>query len=78
MAAGGAGVSGNDATVRIGFPDPGAAQAAAAALAPDNDGYLETRVEGREMVLTVQAESLMGLLRTLDDALGCIRALGVE
>lgn len=55
-----------------------AARTAQASLAPDDDGFLESSVQGDDLVLTARADSMMGLLRTLDDALGCLRALGHE
>lgn len=66
----------HDATVRIVFSDADAAETARAALEPDNDGHLEAVVEGDALILTASAGSIMGLLRSLDDALGCVRALG--
>ena len=65
-------------TVRIQFPDADTARHARAALEPDNEGHLDAVVAGIELVLTAEADSIMGLLRTLDDALGCLRATGIE
>jgi hypothetical protein len=61
----------------LAFGEPAAARAAAAALAPDNGIHLRTKVEGNALVLEADAETAMGLLRTLDDALACLRATGV-
>lgn len=41
-------------------------------VALDNDGYLETRVEGRTVVAEIRADSLKSLLHTLDDFLSCV------
>ncbi len=68
----------NAATVRITFPDPASAEQARQSLEPDNDGHVEATVEGNDLVLSAKADSIMGLLRTLDDAMGCLRATGVE
>jgi tRNA threonylcarbamoyladenosine modification (KEOPS) complex Pcc1 subunit len=38
----------------------------------DNEGYLETRVDGRTVVAKAEAESLKSLLHTLDDFLACV------
>lgn len=38
----------------------------------DNDGYLETKVEGRTLVAHIEADSLKSLLHTLDDFLVCV------
>lgn len=65
------------ATLRIAFATHADAEAAQAVLAPDNGEHLQSRVEGRDLVLTAAAATPMGLLRTLDDALACLRATGV-
>ncbi len=67
----------NTATLRLELGAE-AARTAAAALEPDNDGHLEASVDGDELVLTCESAKVMGVLRTIDDALGCIRALGHE
>lgn len=66
------------ATIRITFPDPDAADQARRSLEPDNDGIMETTVDGADLVLTAASDSIMGLLRSLDDAMGCLRATGIE
>lgn len=38
----------------------------------DNEGYLETRVEGRAVIARIEADSLKSLLHTLDDLLACV------
>jgi len=38
----------------------------------DNDGYLETKVEGQTVVARIEADSLKSLLHTLDDFLACL------
>lgn len=38
----------------------------------DNDGYLESRVEGSDIVARIEADSLKSLLHTLDDFLACV------
>lgn len=68
----------NAASVRITFPDPESAEQARQSLEPDNEGHVEATVDGADLVLSAEADSIMGLLRTLDDALGCLRATGVE
>ena len=54
------------------------ADVAAQALGPDNDGHIEAEVEAGTLVLSAASPSPMGLLRSLDDALGCLRATGIE
>lgn len=46
----------------------------AASLAPENGPYLTTRVEGSDLVAEAEADSPLGLLHTLDDALACLGA----
>lgn len=46
----------------------------AEALAPDSEGYLDVAVDGDELVLSARADSVMGLVRTLDDALASVEA----
>ncbi|MGB1585835.1 MAG: hypothetical protein ACPHID_02160 [Thermoplasmatota archaeon] len=65
----------NTATLRLALERPEEAQAA---LAPDDGGFLVTRVDGSVLELTARAEAPMGLLRTLDDVMGCLRATGIE
>ncbi len=49
----------------------------AQALAPDDDGFLDINVEGSQLVIVAASPTRMGLLRSLDDVLGCLRAAGV-
>lgn len=54
------------------------ALAKARALAPDNDGLMQARANGNVIRIEARADSVLGLLRTLDDALACLRAAGVD
>lgn len=63
------------AVLRVAFASPLEAQHAGRALAPDNAGHIAWRVEGAVLVLEAEAATVMGLVRTVDDALGCLRAL---
>lgn len=54
---------------------PRRAEILADALTPDSEGYLEVAVDGEDLVLSVEAGSVMGLVRTLDDALASIEAV---
>jgi hypothetical protein len=60
--------------VRVPFLTAEEARRAAQALEPDNEGLLVSRIEGKDLVLEARGTA-MGVLRTLDDALGCLRAL---
>lgn len=66
------------AEVRIVCVDEGAAARLAAALSPDDGGSVGLDVAGATLVVTARGATRMGLLRTLDDVLGCIRATGME
>lgn len=67
--------------LRLSFGDEAAAATAAAALQPDNGEHLRlqtTRAAGGTILaLEAGSDSPMGLLRTLDDALACLRATGI-
>lgn len=53
---------------------PRDAEIVAQALSPDSEGYLEVAVDGGKLVLSAKADSVMGLVRTLDDALASVAA----
>jgi tRNA threonylcarbamoyladenosine modification (KEOPS) complex Pcc1 subunit len=38
----------------------------------DNEGYLDSRVDGKTLRAEVEAESLKSLLHTLDDFMACL------
>lgn len=63
------------AELRLNLDD---ADVAAHAIGPDNDGHMEAEVVDGVLVLRAASSSPMGLLRSLDDALGCLRATGIE
>jgi len=66
-----------EASLRLRLPDAEAARIAAAALAPDDPGYARVFVQGP--LLEVHGEGApLAVLRTLDDVLACLRALGHE
>lgn len=62
------------ATLTLAFASADEAARLAAALAPENEGWLDARVEGATLVLAAQADSPLSLLHTLDDALACLGA----
>lgn len=51
------------------------AETALAAIQPDNDGYVDASVSGSDLVLKFSSETTMGLLRSIDDVLGCLRSI---
>lgn len=62
------------ATLRLAFSSGDEAARMAASIAPENGGWLRTRVEGAELVCEAEADTPLGLLHTLDDALACLGA----
>ena len=62
------------AEVRIRLKDAAAAQRLARSLLADDPGSAAIAVEGRDLLLVASGDSALGLLRTLDDLLGCVRA----
>lgn len=67
----------NTATLRLACPDAAAAARLAAALAPDDPGHLRLQVDGAVVVCGARADSVLGLLRTLEDVFDCARATGL-
>lgn len=67
-----------EARVTVRLRDEDEARQVAASLGPDNEGYISCEQDGSTLTLRAKAGTAMGLLRTLDDALACIRATGVE
>ena len=63
----------NHAVLRLAVAD---ANVAMRALEPDDGGHMDSRVEDGVLVLRAESATAMGLLRSLDDALACLRALG--
>lgn len=62
------------AEVRVRLRDGAAAQRLQQSLAADDPEHAACTVEGRDLVLVASAPTALGLLRTLDDVLGCVRA----
>jgi uncharacterized protein YqfA (UPF0365 family) len=62
------------ATLRLAFADAAEAARMAAAIEPENAGFVRTRVEGAALVVEADADAPLSLLRTLDDVLVCLQA----
>lgn len=62
------------AALRLHFDSSGQATHLAASLAPENEGFVRTRVEGSVLVAEAESDTPMGLLRTLDETLAAIGA----
>jgi hypothetical protein len=48
------------------------ARRAAAALEPDNEGFIKTKLKGRTLTAEAGAGSIPAILHTLDDYLACL------
>ncbi len=57
--------------IELEFASPEEADRISRAVAQDNDGYLETKVDGPILRAEIKTESLKSLLHTLDDFLAC-------
>ncbi len=54
------------------FPDALTAEAVAAAVRPDDEGYVRTRQTGKTIRAEASSDSPVSLLHTIDDYLACI------
>jgi len=64
----------HQATLRLRFDSAEQAARLAASLAPDDDGYVRTRIEGDTIVAEATSDTPLGLLRTLDEVLATLSA----
>ena len=60
--------------LEIDYPDEAMARSVMAAVLPENQGYVETSVEGCKLILRMSAEKAGTLRNTADDLLACIKA----
>jgi hypothetical protein len=63
-----------DAVLRLRCRDSVEAERLRRSLAPDDAAHATVRVEGATLVVEATSQARLGLLRTLDDLLGCLRA----
>lgn len=61
------------ATLRLAFASADEATRMAAAIEPENEGFVRTRVEGASLVVEAEADAPLSLLRTLDDVVVCLQ-----
>lgn len=59
--------------LRFEYPDPETARTVMKALGPDNDGYVDSRIEGSKLIFSMEAENAGTLRNTADDLLACIK-----
>ncbi len=57
--------------LRLEFPSPEAADKVHRSVELDNQGYLDSRVDGSVILAEMHADSLKSLLHTLEDFLSC-------
>jgi tRNA threonylcarbamoyladenosine modification (KEOPS) complex Pcc1 subunit len=50
------------------------AEAVYGAICPDNDGYVESELLGKSIILKMEAETAGTLKNTVDDLLACVKA----
>lgn len=62
------------AVLRLRCRDSGEAERLRRSLAADDAGHAALRVEGATLVVEADSATALGVLRTLDDLLGCLRA----
>lgn len=68
------GKSGHDAALRVRCRSTEEAERLRRALAADDPGQASIRRDGPVLLLAAESSTALGLLRTLDDLLGCLRA----
>ena len=57
---------------KLEYETPEEAQAIAAALQPDSQGYLELEVDGSTVTAVAQAKKVSSMLHTINDFLSCL------
>jgi len=58
--------------LRCRYPDPAIARNLHGSLEPDNEGYINSWVEGDTIIAEVEAGSILSMRATLDDFLACL------
>jgi len=58
--------------LEFGFPSAAKAESAARSVRVDDETYIRTSVEGRALIAEAEADSILGLLHTIDDYLACL------
>ncbi|MDR0523513.1 MAG: hypothetical protein LBG62_03735 [Candidatus Methanoplasma sp.] len=60
--------------VRLEYDRRRAAESVFEAVCPDNEGYVESELDGKAIAFRLEAESAGALKNTADDLLACVRA----
>jgi hypothetical protein len=61
-----------ECTFTLEYDSPEEAEANAASLEPDSQGYLDITVEGCAVIAVARAETIPSLLHTVNDFLSCL------
>jgi len=59
--------------IRVEYPDERTAKAVLDALAPDNEGYVESSLEGSVITFTMESSTAGTMRNTADDLMACIK-----
>ena len=59
--------------LKIDYDDADTAKAVLKATEPDNEGYVDSRIEGSTLFFTIKAEDAGSMRNTADDLLACIK-----
>lgn len=59
-------------TLEFDYDSEDEAEAVARAVAVDNEGFIEMKVDGKKIISTAESESIPSLIHTLDDFLSCV------
>jgi len=59
-------------SIRLEFESPDHAEKVHRAVELDNEGYVESRLDGDAITAEIDADSLNSLLHTLDDFIACV------
>ena len=59
--------------LRIDYDDTDTAKAILKATEPDNEGYVDSRIEGSTLFFIIKAEDAGSMRNTVDDLLACIK-----
>ena len=59
--------------LRIDYDNENTAKAVMGALEPDNEGYVDSRIEGSTLFFTIRADDAGSMKNTADDLLACIK-----
>ena len=59
--------------LEIEYPDEETATAVMKALGPDNEGYVESEVQGSKLLFRASADSAGTLRNTCDDLMACVK-----